>query len=104
MFRVLFCYDCCGCLDHFGSSICENQKDESPELDVNLNPRQSQTLNNLILSPFRKGVKRNGQNCPSGASYRVSDGIVFFVIDARKTVLFQYQQRKHAGSSYVILR
>ncbi len=31
---------------------------------------------------------------PSGASYRVSDGIVFFIIDARKTVLFQYQQRK----------
>ncbi len=80
------------------------KKTKAPNLDVNLNPRQSQTHNNLILSPFRKGVKRNGQNCPSGASYRVSDGIVFFVIDARKTVLFQYQQRKHAGSSYVILR
>ncbi|WP_439652685.1 hypothetical protein, partial [Providencia huaxiensis] len=70
---------------------CESQKDESPELDVNLNPRQSPTLNNWILSPFKKGVKRNGQNCPSGASYRVPYGIVFFVIDARKTMLFQYQ-------------
>lgn len=104
MFRVLFCYDCRGCLDHLVQALVRAKKTKAPNLDVNLNPRQSQTHNNLILSPFRKGVKRNGQNCPSGASYRVSDGIVFFIIDARKAMLFQYQQRKHAGSSYVILR
>ncbi|OBY34322.1 hypothetical protein PR729_04790 [Providencia rettgeri] len=67
------------------------KKTKAPNLDVNLNPRQFPNLNNLILSPFRKGVKRNGQNCPSGASYRVPYGVVFFVIDARKAVLFQYQ-------------
>ena len=59
------------------------KKTKAPNLDVNLNPR--------ILSPFRIGVKRNGQNWPSGASYRVPYGVVFFVIDARKAVLFQYQ-------------
>ncbi len=84
-------------------AFAKAKKTKAPNLDVNLNPRQFQT-HNLILSPFRKGVKRNGQNCPSGASYRVSYGIVFFIVNARKAMLFQYQQRKHAGSSDVILR
>ncbi len=29
------------------------KKTKAPNLDVNLNPRQSPTLNNWILSPFR---------------------------------------------------
>ena len=67
------------------------KKTKAPNLDVNLNPRQSQNPNSLILSPFRKGVKRNGQNCPYRVNYRVSYGIEFFRHDARKIVFVKHQ-------------
>ncbi len=54
-------------------AFAKAKKTKAPNLDVNLNPRQSKP-NNLILSPFRKGVKRNVLMQERLCSFSISSG------------------------------